>query len=317
MSGGLFAIDLATLTKSADPDAKRRLLGALVDLFLAAHDVCSPDDAESLGRLMAELIFDLDPESRTEFAVRLATCATAPRDLIVKLGNDKIAIARPVLAASDALTEDDLIEIAQTQSKEHLLALSGRPALPQSVTAQLILRGCRPAILRAISNPDAELSHACRTALDRLAAFDIELRRALEIRDGDMRAVNSNGEQPTPDKEAEPDVLVLSNGPPATPEESDEDGREAIPVRESDLLAAARTRRLDDTLEMFAALTGQREAQVTALFRSADIASIAAHCKRAGVSGLTFEATAELCLHLSDAPPYRVLTAIKKSRSAF
>lgn len=324
MSRRLFAIDLITLTRSADPDVKRRLLTALVDLFIAAHDVCSPDDAESLGKLMAELIFDLDADSRAEFAVRLATCATAPREMIVKLANDRIAVARPVLAVSPVLTDDDLIEIAQTQGKEHLLALSGRPALPQSVTEQLILRGFRPAILRAISNPDAELSTACRAVLDRLASSDIELRKALEIRDGDMAAGNSGGaeemlhlEEPASDEEAEPDVLVLSNEPAAAAERSDEDESEAIQVRESDLLAAARTRRLDDAMEMFSALAGEREAQVATLFRNADIGSIAAHCKRAGISGLTFEAVAELCLHLADAPPYRVLAAIKKNRSAF
>ncbi len=319
MATGLFAIDLATLTKCADPDAKRRLLGALVELFIVAHETCSPDDAAALGKLMAELIFDLDQELRAEFAVRLANCATAPRELIVQLANDRIAVARPVLAASGALTADDLIEIAQTQSHEHLLALSVRSALPQSVTAQLILRGARPAILRAIGNPDADLSPACRAALDRHAALDFELRMALEIRDGliaggEVREDARAHDEPQPGL-GEDEVLVLSDES-AAPEE-DDGGIRPFPIRESDLLAATRARRLEDALRMFAGLTGQRESQITSLFRNADVGAIATLCRRAGVSGLTFEATAELCLHLSEAPPYRVLGAIQKNRSAF
>jgi uncharacterized protein (DUF2336 family) len=58
---------------------------------------------------------------------QLAPIGQAPPSVVRRLAkNDQILIAGPVLKESARLSEDDLIEIAETKSEQHLLAVSAR-----------------------------------------------------------------------------------------------------------------------------------------------------------------------------------------------
>ena len=80
--------------------------------------------------------------------------------------NDEIAVAGPVLTQSARLTIDDLVEIAEAGSQQHLLAISGRSQLEEAVTDVLIERGDQE-IMHRLANAGARFSGTSFTALVR------------------------------------------------------------------------------------------------------------------------------------------------------
>jgi uncharacterized protein (DUF2336 family) len=94
-----------------------------------------------------------------EMSVQLAPIAQAPPSVIRQLAkNDEISIAAPVLQESARLGDHDLIEIAQTKSEQHLLAVSARWWLKEVVTDALISRRYPSVSRRVVSNPGARVS---------------------------------------------------------------------------------------------------------------------------------------------------------------
>ncbi|MDU6731367.1 MAG: DUF2336 domain-containing protein, partial [Bradyrhizobium sp.] len=98
----------------------------------------APADAVVLFKLLDNVAV----AARAELGSRLAVLPDAPPRLIKLLANDEtIAVAGPVLRASDRLDEQTLVATAQTRGQEHLLAISGRKILTEAVTDVLVDRG--------------------------------------------------------------------------------------------------------------------------------------------------------------------------------
>jgi len=72
--------------------------------------------------------------------------------------HDDIAVAEPILTQSKRLSDSDLIEIAQTKTQAHLLAISGRQHINESVTDALLERGDDHVFLRLAGNHGANFS---------------------------------------------------------------------------------------------------------------------------------------------------------------
>ena len=72
-------------------------------------------------------------EARAHVAKLLAPLERAPGNVVVKLANDSIEVARPLLEFSNVLSDDDLIEIIANQTEEHRIAIAGRPTVPERV----------------------------------------------------------------------------------------------------------------------------------------------------------------------------------------
>ena len=73
-------------------------------------------------------------------------------------GNDEISVARPVLTESARLSNEDLVELAQTKGEQHLLAISGRWWLKEVVTDALLARHYPSVSRRLVNNPGARVS---------------------------------------------------------------------------------------------------------------------------------------------------------------
>src|SRR6202020_1942000 len=90
---------------------------------------------------------------------RLAPIDSAPVEVIRRLArNDEISVAGPVLTASSSLTANDLIEVAGTKSQSHLLAISGRAQIDETVTDVLLTRGNSEVTNRLATNAGARFS---------------------------------------------------------------------------------------------------------------------------------------------------------------
>ncbi|MBR0695412.1 DUF2336 domain-containing protein [Bradyrhizobium lablabi] len=137
-------------------------------LFLASAGNFNSEQVELFDNVLGRLIKTIelralaDISARmalTEISEQLAPVAQAPPVIVRRLArNDEIRVARPILQESSRLSADDLVEIAQTKSEQHLLAVSGRWWLKEAVTDALLARRFPSVSRRLVSNPGARVS---------------------------------------------------------------------------------------------------------------------------------------------------------------
>ena len=99
-------------------------------------------------------------------AQSLAPIANAPGELMRQLAHDDdIAVAGPVIAQSQRLAENDLVDIAKTKGQAHLFAISGRDGIGEAVTDVLVRRGDPEVVRNVADNQSAKLSDGGFTTL--------------------------------------------------------------------------------------------------------------------------------------------------------
>lgn len=150
------ANELLTLARNTSPDARQRLLLGV----LALCDASPPSGELSpvLGEIFLTLARQAERQVRKVLSEKLAHADWAPAALVNVLALDEIEIARPVLAASPILQDDDLLRVMIEASLEHQIAIARRPQISGRVADAVIERG-EPAVLTALAtNQTAELS---------------------------------------------------------------------------------------------------------------------------------------------------------------
>ncbi|KQW84204.1 hypothetical protein ASC65_05505 [Brevundimonas sp. Root1279] len=111
-----------------------------------------------LGEIFLTLARQAERDVRKILSERLAHADWAPAALINVLALDEIEIARPVLASSPILQDEDLLRVLVEATLEHQIEVARRPNLAGRVADAIIDRG-EPATLTALaSNRTAEIS---------------------------------------------------------------------------------------------------------------------------------------------------------------
>jgi uncharacterized protein (DUF2336 family) len=176
MSGGLTDVpesklhELIALAREPSSARRRELLREITNLFFAAH---APAAAEMAlyDDLMIQLAGEMEEAVRAELSERMADALNAPRKLLRKLSHDKIAVASPVLTRSQALSEEDLLQVARTRDQDHLRAISQRASVSEAVSDVIVGRGDDTTLSVLLSNDNATLSRiAHEVAVDRALA---------------------------------------------------------------------------------------------------------------------------------------------------
>lgn len=153
--------NLDILKKLAGEHSKKNqleIMHRIVDLFFITADQHKQNDIDAFGLALDQLAYKLKPEERQQLAVRFAEAQTAPRNLIIKLANDKIIVAQPVLEKSPCLTDPDLVTIIDSKGTEHQLAICDRSALTPFVTDALIRNGEEKVLCSVTKNEAADFS---------------------------------------------------------------------------------------------------------------------------------------------------------------
>lgn len=148
--------DLLALAHNTSTDARQRLLLGVVALC----DACPPSGEMSpvLGEIFLTLARQAEREVRKVLSEKLAHADWAPRALINVLALDEIEIARPILAASPVLQDNDLLRVLIEASLEHQIAIARRPHISGRV-ADAVIDRAEPAVLMALTtNRTAEIS---------------------------------------------------------------------------------------------------------------------------------------------------------------
>jgi uncharacterized protein (DUF2336 family) len=116
---------------------------------------------------------------RVELSERMAASDKAPPKLVVGLANDIIAVARPVLASSSTLSEEDQLRVARTHGQDHLRALSERRGVSSTVTDAIVERADDATIGVLLRNQTAELSRKAHENVVDRAHTNPELHEAV------------------------------------------------------------------------------------------------------------------------------------------
>ena len=170
--------DLEHIIAGKNIGDRAAMLRRVTDLFVLASGKLSNEQVALFDDVMGRLLEEIDTSAKGTFGQVLATVPDAPPKAVRRLAlDDAIDVAGPILAYSGQVDEATLVEGAKTKSQWHLLAISRRKTLAESVTDVLVERGDRQVALSTAENSGAAFSEFGYSRLvqrsstdDRLAA---------------------------------------------------------------------------------------------------------------------------------------------------
>jgi len=175
-------INLAKLAELArDPTAagRKNFVGTLTDLFVKSGEERDEQISLLFGDIVLKVLGQLEEETRIILSKRMSRETGAPHPLMVKLAEDAICVAAPVLESSPVLTSQDLVGIASTASMEHLGAIAGRKSVDKEVTTVLVDRGDASVLSKVAENNGARFADASFLKLVEKARSDRTIQSAL------------------------------------------------------------------------------------------------------------------------------------------
>jgi uncharacterized protein (DUF2336 family) len=138
-------------------ESRLRALWHATDLLIAGR--YSDSEIWIFGEVIGRLAEEIEVVARAQLAKRLAHAENAPKSIVRKLAfDDSIAVAGPVLQHSERLDANVLVANIRSKSQDHLLAISKRKTLEDSVTDELVTRGNREVLNSVVINDGARFS---------------------------------------------------------------------------------------------------------------------------------------------------------------
>jgi uncharacterized protein (DUF2336 family) len=174
--------DLESRVTRGSNDDRAQTMSRLTDLLVATANDITEDQIGVFDVVIGRLATAIESRARAELSERLADVHNAPAGVVRQLALDEISVARPVLARSSRLTDEDLIAIASAKGRDHMLAISERPILNEPVTDFLVLRGDRLISHAIAGNAGARFSSRGINVLVTRAIKDDALQATLGVR---------------------------------------------------------------------------------------------------------------------------------------
>jgi uncharacterized protein (DUF2336 family) len=175
--------DLENAIASGSQEKRTTMLRRVTDLFLYGADQLSDEQIALFDDVLGRLAEDTESKARAELSRRLAPIDNAPIEMVRTLARaNEIDVASPVLTESSRLNEQDLIEAAKRAGQSHLLAISKRQELSESVTDVLVNRGDKDVVRSVVQNGGARFSNAGFGTLVEKSAGDDVLGETLGLR---------------------------------------------------------------------------------------------------------------------------------------
>ncbi|MDA0998337.1 MAG: DUF2336 domain-containing protein [Proteobacteria bacterium] len=151
---------LLGLARQKSSESRNRLTKVIIDLFDGDAGMLNDRQRALMFGILENIINDIELSIRHSVASRLAAMQDVPRGLIVRLANDKVRVAYPILEKSGLLRDNDLIEVIQLRTDEHMLAITRRHAVSENVSDALVKSGREPVIVSLLKNQNAQISNS-------------------------------------------------------------------------------------------------------------------------------------------------------------
>lgn len=324
--------DLLSLARSRSTDDRQRLLLGITALCDARPP--SGELSPVLSEIFLVLARQAERDVRRILSERLASADWAPRALVNVLALDEIEIARPIIAQSPLLRDDDLLRILIEATLDHQIEVARRPNLGGRVCDVIIERG-EPATLATLAgNRTADVSaEGMRRLVDhsrRIAALRSPLTRHPRLSEANARQlfqwVGAALRQSIAERFAglddgqlgvEVDAAVqaaFERAAPPPPEPSDAEReemerrlvaklQEAGQLRAGYLIKAVRERRLSLFRHALAALGGYTHCQVVQALNHASPEALYYACASVGIDRAVFPPLLDEVRKLSGGAP--------------
>lgn len=172
-------IDLAHNPSAA---ARSELMNKLADMFLQRAGHHTVEELRLFDEVIQRLLDDSKLEDRVSLAEKIAPLEDTPPALAIRLAQDQLPVARPVLEHSPALGAPQLAELARQLQEDHLEYMARRADLPTEVADTLVLRGQIRVWRRLAGNRRIRLSENALSSLARAAKEDSILREEMTLR---------------------------------------------------------------------------------------------------------------------------------------
>lgn len=170
------------LEGNADGMERNELFRSMGQLFSHVSGRCSDEQVVQYDNVLCQLAELVEVEARVFMAGILAPLERAPGTVVVKLANDEIEVARPLLEFSTVLSDDDLIEIVNNKSEEHRVAIAGRKDVAERVGEAIVDQGEQASVVQLVRNDGARLGGFTLEKLIQRAAQDDEIAKDLRGR---------------------------------------------------------------------------------------------------------------------------------------
>ncbi|HVW92373.1 MAG TPA: DUF2336 domain-containing protein [Devosia sp.] len=170
------------LNGDANTAERDQLFRNMARLFSYVSDRCDDEQVAQYDEVLCQLAELVEIEARAHVAKLLAPLDRAPGTVVVKLANDDIEVARPLLEFSNVLSDDDLIDIIMHRTEAHRVAIAGRTPMTQRVGEALIEHGGTSSVSRLVRNAEAEIGPAMLERLVERAERDPQLMEDLRGR---------------------------------------------------------------------------------------------------------------------------------------
>jgi len=168
MTSSLSPADVARLLAEPSVSVRGELAAKVAQEIDSAQ--LTPEElaiAQDIARIMAQ---DVAQAVREALAESLRHAAHLPRDVAMRLALDVEAVALPILSASPALTDDDLIAILRQANAPRQQAIAARPEVSPPVSDVVIAVGDENAVATLMRNQGAQISEqSLHRAVDRFA----------------------------------------------------------------------------------------------------------------------------------------------------
>ena len=175
--------ELEEAVRSGSSAKRVETLRQVTDLFLHDAERLSDEQIKVFDDVLSHLVERVESRVKAELGARLAPIDRAPSGVVERLAwDDQIAVAENVLAHSKSLSDGTLVESAKKKGQDHLLAISGRDNLSESVTDVLVERGERKVIRKLANNSTARFSESGYGGMVARAEADDELSEVLGLR---------------------------------------------------------------------------------------------------------------------------------------
>jgi uncharacterized protein (DUF2336 family) len=152
-----FLRELDEAVSRGTPESRQRALWHTTDLLIQGR--YSDDEIWTFGEVIGRLADEIEVAARAQLARRIARIDNAPVNIVHKLAfDDSIDVAGPILRESERLEPYALVANVCLKSQSHLLAISKRKTLEESVTDVLVTRGNLEVVNSVVTNTGARLS---------------------------------------------------------------------------------------------------------------------------------------------------------------
>ena len=175
--------DVEAAVKGGSLDRRVRMLRRMADLFLSDAARLNRHQVRIFDDVLVRLIERTETQALAQLSTGLAELASAPQETVRHLArHDDATVAGPLLEKSRSLADGDLQEIANNCSQRHLLALSRRRPLTETLTDVILKRAGQAALRVLAGNSGARISEKGHLLLAAGAEQDDRIAELMVLR---------------------------------------------------------------------------------------------------------------------------------------